>query len=78
METDPSAQVGLTGKARAGRRAIMSSPARAPSPRAHERRPMTLPAILEIYSVGVLTGFLLGILAPDLLHVFFPPQNPQA
>lgn len=38
---------------------------------------MTFPLIMEIFSVGVFTGFLLGILAPDLLHVFFPPRQHQ-
>lgn len=34
---------------------------------------MTFPAILEIFTVGVATGFLLGVLAPDLLKLLTDP-----
>jgi len=36
---------------------------------------MTFPAILEIFTVGVLTGFLLGVLAPDLIHLLIDPWH---
>ncbi|MBA7537663.1 hypothetical protein ES705_29932 [subsurface metagenome] len=33
--------------------------------------------ILEVFFVGCFTGFLLGVLAPDLLRFFRTPQSPD-
>ena len=34
---------------------------------------MTLPAVLQCLTVGALTGFLLGLLCPELLRILFLP-----
>lgn len=36
---------------------------------------MTFPTILSIFVTGVYTGFLLGVLAPDLLKLFTDPWS---
>lgn len=36
---------------------------------------MDFPTLIETYYVGVITGFLLGIFAPDLLRLFRKPPT---